>query len=72
MISPYPISQIFYPPISHIPDFLPPNIPYPRCVSPPPLCIDVFGPMKCTKEAFIYLKLKRMRRLFEEAFIGEA
>ena len=37
---PYPISQIFYPPISHIPDFLtpishipdflPPNIPYPR------------------------------------------
>ena len=26
----YPISQIFLPPISHIPDFLPPNIPYPR------------------------------------------
>ena len=24
------ISQIFYPPISHIPDFVSPNIPYPR------------------------------------------
>ena len=46
---PYPISQILYPPISHIPDFLPPishipdflppNIPYPRleCV-----CIHSF------------------------------
>ena len=31
---PYPISQIFYPPISHIPDFLPPNIPYPRFFTP--------------------------------------
>ena len=31
---PYPISQIFYPPISHIPDFFNPNIPYPRFFNP--------------------------------------
>ena len=31
---PYPISQIFYPPISHIPDFFYPNIPYPRFFTP--------------------------------------
>ena len=31
---PYPISQIFYPPISHIPDFFTPNIPYPRFFTP--------------------------------------
>ena len=44
---PYPISQIFYPPISHIPDFLTPishipdfltpNIPYPRFHSQLPI-----------------------------------
>ena len=32
---PYPISQIFDPPISHIPDFFTPNIPYPRFFYPP-------------------------------------
>ena len=36
MISPYPISQIFYPPISHIPDFLPPISHIPDVCHPPP------------------------------------
>ena len=75
---PYLISQILYPPISHIPDFFTPNIPYPRFFTPQyPISqisqsidhIPDFARLECVCIHSFDIQLVRMNPILLDIFI---